>query len=165
MFMMTKNKLFYNTSLLSAVAFSEKYKMSVNMVHMAYYYNNPQIKRIDGKLYVDEKALLRRVEFRKRIWNKAHDNYYAITEYISDSQLYNFLSRMFGDSKRGWIQFLAYDLFSMANIEKSILSYKINNKLWVFYRFTTALIRMVLRREKLVEQGKMRRVKAGGVKR
>jgi len=163
--MTTENELFYNTSLLSAAVFSEKYKLSKNIVHLAYYEKNPQIKKIDGKLYVDEKALLRRVEFRKRIWNKAHDNYYAITEYVSESQLYNFLSRMFGDSKRGWIQFLAYDLFSMANIEKSILSYKINNKLWMFYRFTTALIRMVLRRERLVEQGKMRRIKAGGVKR
>jgi len=162
---MTKNELFYNTSLLSAVACCEKYKLNKNTVHIAYYNKNSQIKRIDGKLYVDEKALLRRVEFRKRIWNKAHDNYYAITEYISDSQLYNFLSRMFGASKSAWIQFLAYDLFSMANIEKSILSYKINNKLWMFYRFTTALIRMVLRRERLVEQGKMRRIKAGGVKR
>ena len=155
----------YNTSLIHAIAFTQKYGIDNNSVSVAYHKKHKFVKKISGDLYVDEKALIKRREFYNKVWNKAHDNYFAITEHIKDNQLYKFLAKVFGENVHGWREFLRDGLFSLAFKEKSILSYRINYKLWAFFRASTFLIRSLMRHERLVGQEKMRRIKSGGLKR
>lgn len=159
-----KNRAFYDASLISSLAFCERYELSTSAIDVAYYNNHPYVKKIAGALYVNEKALIRRREFYKRVWNKAHENYYNITEYITDAQFYNFLGRVLDRSRESWMQFLHYGLFSVAFNDKSILSYGISAQLWEFFRASTFVIRRLSRYERLVEAGKMRRKKSGGLK-
>ena len=159
-----KNKAYYNTSLLDAIAFSERYELSKGSLDVAHHNKHPFVKKIAGTLYVDEKALIRRREFYKKVWNKAQENYYRINEFVPDPKLYTFLAKVLDGSANSWLQFLKYGLFSVAFNDKSILSYQISNRLWTFYRASTFIIRRLLRYETLVAQGKMRRIKSGGVK-
>jgi len=162
-----KNAAYYDSSLLSAVGFAERYDLHKDCVYVAYNHKNKHIIKIGNSLYVNETALIKRREFYNRVWNKAHENYYLITEYITDAQLYQFLGRALVDcgTAASWMQFIKYDLFSIAFKDKSLLSYKIKEKVWIFFRATTFIIRRLTRYEKLVEFGKMRRIKSGGLKR
>ena len=155
----------YDTSLISAFEFVQKYEINFNSISVAHHKKHKFVQKIAGKLYVDEKALIRRREFYNRIWNKAHDNYFQITEHISDYKLSVFLAKVFKESANGWVEFFRDGLFSITFKEKSILTYKINYKLWVFFRASTFIIRSLMRHERLVWQGKMRRIKSGGLKR
>ena len=99
------------------------------------------VKQLNGKNYINLKPLIRRQEFRKRIWLTNHDNYFILTENMRDYDLALILARYTGKTRANWAQFLSYRLFSLAFIEKSILDYKVPDNMWEFYRATTLIIR------------------------
>jgi len=103
------------------------------------------VKQLNSKNYINLKPLIARQEFRKTIWLVNHDNYFAITEHISDYNLALILARYTGKTRANWTQFLSFRLFSLALTEKSLLDYKVPDNMWEFYRVTTFLIRRINR--------------------
>jgi len=124
-------------------------KESKNAIYVQSTHKHKYLYRIDGSLYVNERALLNRRAFYAKIWNLSHTNYYRfILEGIKESKVAELLAKYTEYSKNSWIMFMQSDLFSMAFRDKSLLSYKITTKLWIFYRITTLFIRVTERKLK-----------------
>jgi hypothetical protein len=118
---------------------------NIGSVYTLKYNGHKYIKKIGKSIYIDDKALVRRRQFHKKIWLMSHDNYYMLNEFIIDSQLAAILSRYTNRPKHNWVTYLYEQLFSTAYQDRSILAYKIPDMLWEFYRITTALIRSTQR--------------------
>ena len=103
---------------------------------------NKHVHKIGSFLYIDDVALLKRREFANKIWNQANDNYFAITELISESDLARLLFRYLPHrTLSSWYVFVNNQLFSIAFKDRSLLAYKVPAQLWEFYRITRAIIR------------------------
>jgi hypothetical protein len=132
-------------SYLKAKAFCEKYGLSKDIVYVWMYHGNKHIYKIGKEVTIDEKALLRRREFYYKVWNETIDNYYGITEHISENKLATLLQRYFGGKVTAWGVYLNTTMFRISWQEKPIASYKIPMELWTIWRFTTFLIRRIER--------------------
>jgi len=124
-----------------AVIFVKKYNLNHNIVSVVNFNGHKFTYKEGSNLYVDELALLRRRRFYTRVWEEATSNYYIITSYIRPYQLAEKLHSELGGGKQNWSTFLHSSLFSSFFQERSLLSYKINKKLWKFWRFTNKLIK------------------------
>jgi len=102
---------------------------------------NKYIKKIGHRFDIDVKALIRRRDFHTKIWNLAHENYFAIMEYIVPYKLAHILSKFFDKSVGSWNMFMYSKLFGSSHQDRSLLKYEIDDMLWAFYRITTFIIR------------------------
>ena len=127
--------------MLTVDEFVEIYNDTFETVHSANYNHNPFIHKKGRKLYIDDKALLRRRNFMRRVWMEAHENYYILAEHKSDSDMSRILSRFTDRSMHTWNSFQQKSLFSLTPFDKSLLSYKVNDMLYEYWRITRAIIR------------------------
>ena len=130
--------------------FCYKYEISYNSIKstICQYPDSPLAKsrvKINKRFYIKEEYLIKRFEFRKKIWLESHSLYYAVNERINDHKFAIMLSENLYGTKQDWLQFLRDRLFHTANVNK-ITNPTINKKLWDFYRFTRSLIRIADRR-------------------
>jgi len=94
---------------------------------------------------IDDKFLIRRRDFYTKIWNISHDNYFKITEHITELKLAMIINKYYKRSVDIWNMFMRTTLFSIQYQENSLFNYKINYNLWVFFRITTFIIRRLER--------------------
>ncbi len=121
--------------------FCELYDMKEDAISQQFYNKNPLIHKDPfNRLWIDDKKFMKRWNFRRKIWNRSHDNYYKINEHINDSKLAEILSRFSTSSKSSWIVFLTSTLFIVPD-EQLSFKYQIPKRHWDFYRITTAIIR------------------------
>jgi len=103
------------------------------------------IKTATGGVLVDDKALIRRREFYIRVWEQSHKYYYILNELKKDSKIAEILSKYVGRSKSSWKVFLNHNLFSNSFKNRSLLRYKIDERLWIFWRVSGTIIRRAYR--------------------
>ena len=121
--------------------FTYKYETSKDSIYVAFYKGHKYISKKRGRIYIDDKALIRRRDFRKRIWNESHDMLYEMTNTIQRYTIADMLSKKYGRSRQSWMTFLSSGLFSAAWIDQSILKYKIPMMSWQFYKFAKQMTR------------------------
>jgi hypothetical protein len=129
---------------ISSRVFCERHRdTSPGTIQIASFNNSPHVFKFRNKLYVNEEALIRQKKFYEKIWLQSHENYYEITEYISDYKLAQLLCHFFNDDMTKWTTFLNQNLFSYAWSDKSLFATKMSDNLWAFFRFSTFLIRRI----------------------
>jgi hypothetical protein len=133
--------------LMTAKDFASKYQMTISNVHVAMNKKHPHVYKIGARVYVDEIGLRKRREFLERIWNRSHKNYYEITEHITTRKLAKILNKHTNTSIESWEVYMNTGLFSTAWMDRSLLHHKIPDNLWIFYRFTTFIIRRIIKNE------------------
>lgn len=112
------------------VAFCEAHELSENIIHAqlkrknwiergAVYYDNY------GKLRVNEKFFIRRIEFRKKVKLFNQDMYYFLTEHFTETEL--------ARSSNTSIDYINSKLFNEDNT--TILRSDISGSDWKFFRF------------------------------
>lgn len=95
--------------------------------------------------YIDLDKCRKRWDLRRRIWNEACDNYYAITEHISTAALGRLLGSCKYSNKTAdsWTSFMFKDLFIIPEPENAHpLLYTTSKSLWQFWRITTRIRRV-----------------------
>ncbi len=130
-----------NSDILECNSYASLYHCSVDLVYVNYHNKHKYIFKQNNKLYVQVDKLTKRREFAIKIWNQSIDNYYLLIDTIGYTKLITILCKNLGLSRQNWGQFLDRNLFSPAFKERNLLSYKVNKKLWRFYRFTQQYIR------------------------
>jgi hypothetical protein len=114
---------------------------SIDSVHMASHNGNKYVVKIKGKLYVEDKKLLKRREFIIKVKHMNQDNFYRLKDLgMSGMSIARFVSTYSG-SISTWNQYISRDLFSLAYTSKSILNYKVSKRDWIFNKATRALLR------------------------
>ena len=96
-----------------------------------------------GIRYIDESVIERRLNFVKIVWNRSHEYYYMLSEYVTDYKLSKVLQAEYGGSRASWNMFLRQDLFSLSAGNKSATNPIVNKKLWKFFRFARRVIREI----------------------
>ena len=114
---------------------------SLATIHTAHYNHHKYIHKMGKYLTIDYRALLRRREFNKRIWLEAHTNYYTLHNSLSDTEQSIILAKQFDRTEPVWGNFLRYGLFSLAQLERSLLAYEVNTMLWEYWKASRSLIR------------------------
>lgn len=132
------------SKLISVEDFGEKYEQDPNYIYVMRYNgvipDEVLVKKSSRRSLVDESYFVRRKEFKKRIWNESHDNFYFLTKHLASFQLALLLHKV--DplvSRDTWNSFISVTLFSFGN--DSIFSYKPSMLQWKFWRYSRWLIR------------------------
>lgn len=125
-----------NNDILSAKSFLHLYGGTHNLVYVNHAHKHKYVLKIGNAIYVEVGKLKKRRDFYEKVWNRSIDNYYALCSLLEKKDLIDLLSNKMGGSKQSWREFVNYDLFSTHFRERNLLSYKINKKLWKFYRFS-----------------------------
>ncbi len=129
-----------NSGYISFDGFVEKYDVNKNHLFVLASTGNSMFHRVNNKWYIDEKALIKRKEFVRRVWLTAHEYYFDIAEYfVSDNRFAIFLSRFTPQSKEAWVDFLRNGLFALPNDD--VFGYKVKGKLWVFFNICRVVVR------------------------
>jgi len=121
--------------------FVYKYNTSRDSIYVAFYNGHKYISKRRNRVYIDDKALIRRREFRKRLWNESHDMLYMMINTIPKFTLAKMLEERYGSTRASWMTFLSNGLFSPAWMDRSILMYKIPKRSWQFYKFAKQMTR------------------------
>jgi hypothetical protein len=131
-------------SKLSIKTFAEKYNIKEKTLYVVKI-SKPEFFGEDtaGKLIVKEDKFLKYKKFKKKITEKAQDNFYMLDKWIDEDTQAKLLARYMGSDKSTWKSFLGYNLFAVDS--SSILGFNIPSMMWKYYRFTTALIRHINR--------------------
>jgi len=127
-----------------AEEFSELYGVNINTIHQQSSTNHPLIYRVGYSIRVKVDKLKARHNFRRKVWLKNHDNYYAITEYISENKLAGLLARYTDISQQAWVTYMNQKLFRLLP-ETLSFRYKLSPKDWLFFRYTTFMIKRIER--------------------
>lgn len=134
--------------------FAEKYELSVRSIYIRRHVGTMGknlFKEKDNLLCVDEKAILKRTAFRRKVWLESHERFYFLTKHLSTLELCTLLAKIEGDATRQkiyqWNTWIAVDLFSIQ--DNSIVNYRVNDKAWKFYRYTGWIIQMLFRTAKI----------------
>lgn len=129
---------------IKAIDFAEKHGFSVAIIYTdkhngkipesAFSLNN------DGHYLIDESFFSRRLDFRKRVWLEAHDNYYFLTKHSTLTDIAKILNRIDpSQSVNCWVAYMSSALF--ASLPTSITVFKTTELLYKFYRYTRWIIR------------------------
>ena len=138
-----------NKGYVSLDSFVDRYGVNKNHLFVLANTRNPMFKRVNGKWYIDEKALVKRKEFRKRLWLAAHEYYFDIAAYFgNDNRFAIFLAKFTPQKKEAWVDFLRNGLFALPN--ENIFSYKVKGRLWLFFNICRLIIRRRDRRIKAI---------------
>jgi len=134
------------SSFLSVEDFAEKYEIKPTSVYVFRLNNDVPdgvfVKESRYGLMVDENYFIKRDEFRKSVWLASHDMFHYFTEHIAESDLAYLLNKVDESvSINTWVSFLSTNLFRMD--DSSILSFKISDNGWKFFRYVRWLIRAV----------------------
>ena len=120
--------------------FCIRYGMTEDALYMRVRNGEKLLFKIDGVWYADDKAMERRLRFKKKIWLKSHDYYYdLITYFKNDNRYAAYLAEKTGYATGSWGDFIRSVLFCVQS--DSVLSYKITDRLWLFYRLSRELVR------------------------
>lgn len=134
--------------MLNARDMQEIHGVSVNHLYVLLNNNNQFVHKVGGKIYVDDKQLLRRRRFLKKIWLMCHEYYYSITEHQNEYRLAKKLEEATGTKQQTWAVFMCTTLFSLSIVEDgSIFKYKVPVNMWKFFRVTRFMIRKITRLE------------------
>lgn len=126
-------------------SFVDRYGVNRNHLYVLSHDWHPMFHRVNGKLYIDERALEIRKRFRQRLWLAAHEYYFDIAEYFgNDNKFAIFLAKFTPQKKEAWVDFLRNGLFALPN--ENIFSYKVKGRLWVFFNICRVIIRRRNRR-------------------
>ena len=132
------------SKLISLPDFAEKYNVGIGIVytdrHKGKLPESIFYKSSNRKHFIDESFFIRRLDFRKRLWLEAHDNFYFLTKHSSLTDIAKILNRI--DSSQSvncWITYMSSALF--ASLPTSITVFKTTELLYKFYRYTRWIIR------------------------
>lgn len=138
-----------NKGYISTVQFCKEFNYHKNPIYVMLSKGHPLIHKKGKQVYVDVNGLMKRKEFRKKIWLEAHENFWEFVEYFgSENKLAVWLAKYSDYSVGSWVDFLARHLFMMA--PDDLFGYKVPKRLWVFYRLTRLVLRYRDRRVKRI---------------
>ena len=133
--------------MVSLVQFCDTFGLTENNVHVARHKGLlPKelfVKGRDGVL-IDSSYIIRRYEFKKRVVNKCHEFYYFLSRYFTDSEMGRILYKI--DNSRNaqnWTVFVNSAMFAYP--EFPILSFKINELMWAFFRYMRWLFACIMK--------------------
>jgi len=116
---------------ISTTEFMEKYGCNRRKIDQFVHNNKEYTKKIDNKIYIDEKKVLERVNFRINLWHYSTTIYYVLVEIFgNDNRLAKRLAMETNYSYRVWRNFLQSKLFALPS--KSITDLRISNMMLVF---------------------------------
>jgi len=122
--------------------FCEKWEVTENTVFVMKSHNDIDtnvIREIDKYLRIDENHYIKRLEFRKKIDNIAHDYYYFLRKVFCDSEISELMMIENPDTKiTQWNTFFNSALFAQRN--DTIFNNTIGSKKWQFYRTAKRII-------------------------
>ena len=135
--------------------FADKYHVSVDNIYTQKHSGKlPEsifIKYTYNTMFIEESFFLRRQAFKKKIWLKAHDNYYFLERHLNVWQMALMMEKASKiGSQKSWNTWIKNFLFLIQ--EGGILHYKIQEKLWLFYRVTRTVINRLFRYCKIKPQ-------------
>jgi len=136
--------------MLSSDEFCELFNISKQQIDVTKHNGCKFITTINHKTFVDEKALIRRKEFKKKIWLQNHENFYELIENgITENKLSEILAKFSPNAYLTWTTFFSSRglLFSLSGMDSSVLSNKISSMHWNFFRLSTFIIRRLKRLE------------------
>jgi len=118
-----------------AKEFSELYDVSIKTIHTHNFTNNPHIVKKGSRLYVDDKALLRRQEFRRKVYNETIKRYYELLDSgYNEYFIAIMLSKRYGYTPLNWVGVMNKTLFFDLD-QHSLLVYKIPMRVWKMFKF------------------------------
>ena len=91
-------------------------------------------KKVNNVIYIDEKYIIRRYEFRRWVTNKCHEYFYYLERYFPASTIAYMLWKI--NPKRNiqtWNTFMSHYLFSSP--EYTVLNFRIKAMMWEFFRY------------------------------
>ena len=136
---------------IDAPSFCDEFQYHRNAVYQMYAKKHPLIHKRGKQIYVDYNGLMKRKEFQKRIWLRAHDNYYDLMEHFkAENRLAKWLSQWSDVKQDSWVDFLARHLFMMPT--EDLFGYRVSVRLWGFYRMTNRLLKSRDRRIKFIRR-------------
>ena len=124
-----------------AKEFCTLHSLSLSLPSVLRCAGHPHIHKIGTRLYVDDRALHRRREFYSRVSIESQDIYYILDKLQPKIRTAEHLSAITGKSVSNWTSFQSRDLWSSAYYDRSLLDYKINYSLWIYWRTYRYLLR------------------------
>lgn len=98
-----------------------------------------------GARCIHETPIKRRLNFAKKVWLESHENYYKLTEETSDYELSKIISKFANGSHASWNMFLSNQLWALKAGHPSVTNPITPKMLWVFWRYSTFLVRRLER--------------------
>lgn len=142
-------------SFITVKDFTEKYETDDNLVYsyLGRFENTGfYIERKGKPNLVDENYFIRRKNFKRFIWMRSHEYYFAMTENNTQYAIAGLLSKYMGGNKRSWNSWMSQALFSLSMLDSSIADTKLPLLNWKFYRFCRAFDRINARMEKKYDE-------------
>lgn len=134
---------------IDAPSFCEEHDYPQNAIYVKFAEKHPLIHKSSGRIYVDYNGIVKRHEFRKKVWLESHDAYWEFLEYFgSENKFATWLAKYSEFTRGSWVVFLATDLFAEANDD--LFGYKVPKRLWFFWRATKMVLRYRDRRIKRI---------------
>ena len=121
--------------MMSIASFCDLYGINEDALHQCKFNKTLPasiFKKVKRLVYVDEKYIIRRYEFKRRIANICQDFYYYFNRYFSTSTIAYMLSKINGRSQAAWHDFMSNQLFQIADY--TVLNFRVKPKMWEFFR-------------------------------
>lgn len=138
-----KEKSMKQSSFIYMDDFCEKYQLNIESfrsMKSRNYFPESIFKGYRRDLQIDENYFLYKKQKVKKLWLKAHDNYYTLIEKIDENKLANLLHDI--DNRKSvstWSSFLYGYLFRIP--PEKITNIELNNNLYLFLRYSSWIIR------------------------
>ena len=117
-------------------SFSKQYNVPVTSIYEAKSRSSiPQymFKKDIKKVYIDEKKIEKRHEFRSKVVNFCHDMYFLLSDKFTNAEIGRAVNKYTKGEDRSWNVFFCSNLFSQN--DNGYLAYKITDKIWLFFKF------------------------------
>jgi hypothetical protein len=102
------------------------------------------LKNEKGLLLIDDKKIIDRYKFKKKIENLSQKNYYFLSKHFTDWSMSDLISTYDGFLTQTSVNmFLNKSLFAFD--DRSIVSYTITKLQWKFYKISTSIIQHMFR--------------------
>jgi len=138
-----------NKGYIHVVDFCKEFNYPRNAIYIKFAEKHPLVHKNGNNIYVDYNGIIKRHEFRKKVWLQSHDAYFELMEHFgSENKFAIWLAKYSDFSKGSWVTFLAIDLF--AEMNDDMFGYKIPKRLWFFWRATRIVLRYRNRRIKRI---------------
>ena len=100
--------------------YKENYSnVTLSTLYIKYKKSKPHyIKKKSGTWYINIGYLIAFKKEKVRLWNIAHEYYYAIVEGFAENKLAKMIAKILGESYRSWLVFLNNTMWQRVDIEE-----------------------------------------------
>jgi len=103
-------------------------------------------------VFINVSKIIKRYEFKRKIINQMHDNYYFLGKHLRDNELAELMSIISDIEKGSFYSFFQRNLFYSQS--DNILNYKLSKMQWNFYRLSTAIIHVIFRKKNIKRENR-----------